>query len=250
MPSRTVNTRAFRASYSLAFAAFLARQDEPHLRAAYELGRDAVTSELSVLDLAVAHHDALAEALTSAEDPRVVALAAGDFLLEALSAYEMVQRGFREVHEAAALERRQADLLRQLSNFLADASLALGASDSLEEMLQLVAEQARELMGAETCLVTLDVEGGRRVEAVSAAEPDTWSRLLEIQMASGIVDAPPQADGTHPTLSEPLTTLDGRPIGSIRVSSEEFSELDAVVLVQLAQMASAAVERRELYRNA
>ena len=63
----------------------------------------------------------------------------------------MVQRGIREVHEAAALERRQADLLRQLSNFLADASLALGASDSLEEMLQLVAEQARELTRAETC---------------------------------------------------------------------------------------------------
>jgi GAF domain-containing protein len=250
MPSRIVDSRAFRASYGSAFAAFLARPDEPHLRAAYELGRDAVTSELSVLDLAVAHHDALAEALASADDPRAVALAAGDFLLEALSAYEMVQRGFREVQQAAALERRQADLLRQLSNFLADASLALGASDSLEEMLQLVAEQARELMRAETCLVSLDLGDGRRVEAVSAAEPETWSGLLESQMAGGVGDAPLQADGERRTLSEPLTTLDGRPIGSIRVSSAKFSELDAVVLVQLAQMASAAVERRRLYRNA
>jgi hypothetical protein len=250
MPSRIVNTRAFRASYGLAFAAFLVRHDESHLQAAYELGRDAVAGELSVLDLAVAHHDALAEALASAEDSRAVALAAGDFLLEALSAYEMVQRGFREAHEAAALERRQADLLRQLSNFLADASLALGASDSLEEMLQLVAEQARELMSAETCLVRLDLEGERRVEAVSAAEPDTWSRLLESQIVGAVGDAPLQADGERRTLDEPLTTLDGRPIGSIRVSAKKFSELDAVVLVQLAQMASAAVERRRLYRNA
>jgi Phosphoserine phosphatase RsbU, N-terminal domain len=250
MPSRIVNARAFRASYGLALAAFLARHDEPQLRAAYELGRDAVAGELSMLDLAVAHHDGLAEALASADDPRAVALAAGDFFLEALSAYEMVQRGFREVHEAAALERRQADLLRQLSNFLADASLALGASDSLEEMLQLVAEQARELVGAEACLVRLDLEGGGRIEAVSEAEPDTWSRLLETQMTGAVGDAPRQADGERRTLNELLTTLDGRPIGSIRVSSVEFSELDAVVLVQLAQMASAAVERRRLYRNA
>jgi hypothetical protein len=250
MSSRIVSTRAFRASYGLAFAAFLARHDERHLREAYELGRDAVTGELSVLDLVVAHHDALAEALASADDPRAVAVAGGEFVLEALSAYEMVQRGLREVHEAAALERRQADLLRQLSNFLADASLALGASDSLEEMLQLVAEQARELMRAETCVVRLDLEGGRRVEAVSAAEPRTWSRLLEPEVVAAVVDAPLRADGRRGTLNELLTTLDGRPIGSIKVSSGGFSELDAVVLVQLAQMASAAVERRRLYRNA
>ena len=42
-----------------------------------------------------------------------------------------------------------------LSSFLADASLALDTHGSLEEMLQLVAEQARELIGAECCVATL-----------------------------------------------------------------------------------------------
>ena len=239
--------RRFGASYGDAFSAFLAHRAEPELQAAYELGREAVTGGLSVLDLAVAHHDALANALAGTNDARTVAVAGGDFFLEALSAYEMVQRGFREARDAAALERRQADLLRQLSNFLADASLALGASDSLKEMLQLVAEQARELTRADTSLVTLDLERGDRVEVVSATEVDTWSRPAQDIAASGAATA--DGAGERRTLSEPLTTLDGRAIGSIEVSSDEFTDLDAAVLVQLAQMASAAVERRRLYRQ-
>ncbi|MDQ3778406.1 MAG: hypothetical protein M3310_06030 [Actinomycetota bacterium] len=245
----STGTRAFRASYGEAFAAFVAEPSERQLRAAYELGRQAVTSELSVLELAVAHHDALAEALAPADDPRAVAVAAGDFFLEAISAYEMVQRGFRAARQAAALERRQADLLRQLSNFLGDASLALGASDSLEEVLQLVAEQARELVRAERCIVTLDLDRGGRVQAVAAAEVDTWSRVPEPQLAAAGDEAEERAAAAKSTASEPLTTLDGRPIGSIEVSSAKFTELDAAVLGQLAQMASAAVERRQLYRN-
>ena len=67
----------------------------------------------------------------------------------------MVQRGFGEAREAARLERRQTELSRQLSTFLADASLALDASESLEEMLRLVAEQARELVDADCCVATV-----------------------------------------------------------------------------------------------
>ena len=74
----------------------------------------------------------------------------------------MVQRGFAEAREAARLERRQTEMSRQLSTFLADASLALDASDSLEEMLRLVAEQARELVGADCCVATVAVDGQPR----------------------------------------------------------------------------------------
>ena len=44
------------------------------------------------------------------------------------------------------LERRQTQMSRHLSTFLADASLALNASDSLGGLLRLVDEQARELV--------------------------------------------------------------------------------------------------------
>ena len=102
---------------------------------------------------------ALAAASGAGEVQRV-ARAAGDFFLEGLSTFEMVQRGLREAHQAVSHARRQTELSRRLSTFLADASLALDASDSLDEVLQLVTEQARELLGAECCLATV-ASGGR-----------------------------------------------------------------------------------------
>jgi GAF domain-containing protein len=55
---------------------------------------------------------------------------------------------------------------------------------------------------------------------------------------------------TTDTLAVPLTGLDGREFGVITLVDKRrgaFSELDEAVLVQLAQMASAAAERTRLY---
>jgi GAF domain-containing protein len=49
----------------------------------------------------------------------------------------------------------------------------------------------------------------------------------------------------------PWTAVDGRHLGLIQAFDKhtgDFSELDEAMLVQLAQMASAAVERVQLYR--
>ena len=172
-------------------------------------------------------------------------------------------------------------MLRRLSSFLADASLALTASDSIQEMLQLVAEQARELTGANCCFaaVTLPSRQGT-IAAASYSETDVrWAPFLESTFVStmgplarppgGFVrpGRPPVADhpagrsltaGPNPVgsirgwLAAPLTALDGRELGSIHVIDKDgadFSELDEAVLVHLAQMASAAVERAQLYEE-
>ena len=110
----------------------------------------------------------LADASDTAE-VQAITRAAGDFFLEGLSTFEMVQRGFAEARQAALLERRQTKLSRQLSTFLADASLALDASDSLEEILRLVAEQARELVGADCCVATV----ARRASPGAPKRPPT-----------------------------------------------------------------------------
>src|ERR671931_1669743 len=146
-----------RRSYASGLHAYLRDPNERTLRAAYELGREAVTRELDVLDLALVHHEALAAALGAADpdDLERLTRSAGDFLVESLSAFEMIRRAYTEARDAAAFERRQASMLRQLSNLLADASLALDASGSFEEMLRLVAEQARELTRAACCIATL-----------------------------------------------------------------------------------------------
>jgi transcriptional regulator with GAF, ATPase, and Fis domain len=274
----------FRTAYGSALAGHLADRSEGGLRAAYELGRDAVERRLSVLDLAAVHHDGLVAALRGSSDPEeieAITRAAADFFLESLSAFEMIQRGFSEAQEAARVERRHAEMLRQLSNLLADASLALGASDSLEEMLQLVAEQARELTGARYCLATAALgatDGVIKAASYADAEDARWSALLESGSLANVYSHARSPRGSvrvtreelrQPSrvealvakereralpswLSAPLTALDGREFGSIELldkSGDDFTELDEAVLVHLAQMAAAALERARLYQR-
>ena len=176
-------TGPFRAAYASALLDYLLQPTETSLRVAYELAREAVSRSFSVLELADAHQQALMSMLLDASDAaeaQAIARAAGDFFLEGLSTFEMVQRGFAEARQAALLERRQTRLSRQLSTFLADASLALDTSESLEEMLRLVAEQARELVGADCCVATVAVGGRpRTAEGASYQEDERrWATFI------------------------------------------------------------------------
>jgi hypothetical protein len=271
---------AFRAAYSAALGDYLLHPSEASLSAAYELARDAVSRHLSVLDLAVAHQEAFLSALAGAADAADVertARAAGDFFLEGLSAFEMVHRGFHEARLAASLERRQTELSRQLSAFLADASLADEAYDSMEEMLRLVAEQAREIVGAVCCVATVALPGRPRV-AEGASYPDgerrwaTFVRWLDLPAIYRLIRASGGsarvagdelartslfhvAAGARPLrgwLAASLTALDGSELGAIQLFDKRagaFTGDDESALVHLAQMASAAVERARLYRE-
>ena len=84
--------------YRVAFLRYLPRQEERALHSGYELGRSAVVSRLSILELARVHHDVFLEVLhdTPAEDLTRVATAASDFFLEVLATYDMAQRGLHE----------------------------------------------------------------------------------------------------------------------------------------------------------
>jgi hypothetical protein len=229
----------FQSRYAAAFERYVDKPGEEALSAAYDLGRSAVRSGMSLFDLATAHHDTLLAAIGNhpGADHAALVRAGGEFFVEAVSALEMAQRVLRGTRETAAVERRQAAVLRQLSSFLGDASIALDATSSLAEMLQLVAEHARELIGADRCVVRL-AGAGDREEIVAEASTEA---------AAG----EPAVEAAH-ALSAPLTALDGTELGAIHVYGKQrgaFTELDDAVLVQLAQMASAAVERAQLYRH-
>ena len=97
-------TVAFHAAYARAFEDFLREPSERSLSVAYDLGREAVSRGLTVLDLALGHQDALLTAMRrarGADETERVASAAGDFFLESLSSFEMVQRGYGEARDAA-----------------------------------------------------------------------------------------------------------------------------------------------------
>ena len=243
-----------RRSYAAGLQAYLRDPNERTLRAAYELGREAVTRELDVLDLALVHHEALAAALRppGPGDVERVTRSAGDFLVESLSAFEMIRRAYTEARDAAALERRQASMLRQLSNLLADASLALDAG-SLDEMLRLVVEQARELTGAACCVVALAGTGGPELEAAAFDEDDEHAAAFvesaDLRALSDVLNSGGARRGDG-LLAAPLTTLDERQIGWIQLlasAGAEFTEIDEAVLAHLAQMTSATVERARMY---
>lgn len=270
----------FGTTYASALEDYLRDPTETTLRVAYELGREAVSRRLSVLDFALTHQEAVLAALANTSGDAEVQQAArdsGDFFLESLSSFEMVQRGFTEARQAFLLERRQTELSRQLSSFLADASLALDASDSLEEILRLAAEQARELVGAECCVATVGAEGRPRI-AEGASHPPAdrrWTTVVRwldlpaiyrfMQLSTGSARIAGEqlaclalfhtADGDPPIhgwLAATLTALDGSQLGIIQLFEKQhgtFTSDDEAALVHLAQMASAAVERARLYQN-
>jgi hypothetical protein len=82
--------------YRAAFLRFLPRREEAALATGYELGRAAVTSMVSVLDLARIHHEVLLDVLTDTAQEEVaeVATAASEFFIEVLATYDLTHRAF------------------------------------------------------------------------------------------------------------------------------------------------------------
>lgn len=257
-------TASFEGAYTRAFHAFLSDGAEANLRAAYELGREAVGRSLGLLELAQVHHDALVAGLRSAagtEDVDRITLAGADFMAEALSAYEMVRRGFTEARDVVDSERRQARMLRQLSTLLADASLAVHAQSSVEEVLQLVAEQTLELTDAPWCIAC--AVSGTGDQTLTVAHTGAPQPALNEVAAEAFAAIATGADHTRvvtlQTSSAPialgaiaLTALDGDPIGILAAparAERPFSALDEALLVHIGQMTSAALERGRRYRG-
>jgi hypothetical protein len=90
----------FRRDYAPAFLQYLSERGERGRRAAYELGRRAISEQLSILDLARIHHLVLLDVLKTHRSPRElehIARAASEFLVEALAVFEMTHRGFTEL---------------------------------------------------------------------------------------------------------------------------------------------------------
>lgn len=216
---------ALAARYSAAFTAYLADRGESALGAAYDLGREAVAAQLSVLDLAEAHHAALRSA--EVHDDETLA-AAADFLRESLSMFETVHRGYLEVQEVARLEHEHVEQLRAL----ADASVAINLSLTVEAILQLTADAAREILRATRCTV-----------AVLAPDP----RLRPLTATS-----PPRLSGGDPQPARLQAQLTGRgkELGMLEVidtNERTFTPRDEAVLTQLAQLASVAISNAQLY---
>jgi serine phosphatase RsbU (regulator of sigma subunit) len=226
-----VTPEALTQRYTAAFQAWLERGDERELGLAYDLGRDAVAAQLSVLDLAGIHHDATEAALAGAPagaDLEALVRAAGVFIREALSTFELAHRAYRDAQEAARVEHEHVVALEEL----AAASVAVNAATSTEDALQRTAEAARTILGAAEGTVTIVAD-------------DPFARALTA------VDPPVRAGlGTPgPPLAVELRT-GGRAFGELAVRDDAgraYTRRDEAVLAQLGQLASVAIANRQAY---
>ncbi|MBN8230042.1 PAS domain-containing protein [Corallococcus macrosporus] len=176
-------------------------------------------------------------------------------------------------------ELRRTEQLRGLSR----ASLALNAAGSVPAILELVILKARKLIGANQASVqVVDGRDAQPLSALSAQEHDPLApgaaqvavderglfarvcqenrplRLTreELRKLAAYTDAPPAPPPALPLkgfLAVPLVGHDGRNLGLLQVSDKvegDFDAEDETVAVQLAQMASVALENARLYETA
>ena len=200
---------------------------------------------------------------------------------------------FVELYKKTRELRRQSELLavrldqrfeteaRNLRK-LADAAVVINSTLSLEEILRVINDSAREVIGAheaETVITAArDASGTGRSRSYSAKYEGwagdehagdlsglygiVWERNEPVRMtkkeieasfvAHGIVDVPPAHPMLEGWLAVPLTGRTGRTLGLIQVADKvegDFSESDEVVLVQLAQLAAVAIENAERYEH-
>jgi signal transduction histidine kinase/CheY-like chemotaxis protein len=118
--------------YASALEAHLRQSGEPALHQAYELGRQAMSEGLGVLDLAQLHHDALVglslDRAVDDEEGDWLPLAA-EFLAECLSPFEMMLRGYQEAN--GRLNVANAELLRAHAQLQAEMEERRKAEEAL-----------------------------------------------------------------------------------------------------------------------
>ena len=181
-------------------------------------------------------------------------------------------RLYHESLQTLAAEQQRTAVLRAL----AEASVQINSAFALDSLLQVITDQARNIIGARQALTTLLPRGewNRNITCVSVAEGQTALEFTkensEMFMLACNLNKPVRlnagtrantwgpvrraTDATrHGWLAAPLLTRDGRNLGLIQLSqklSGEFSPDDEAILVQLTHMASVAIDNMRLYREA
>lgn len=216
------------------------------------------------------------------EEARIEGLGRGadDYITKPFSARELVAR--MEAHLQLADHRRQTAAGERdraaRADRLAAATIAINAAATLADMLDVTTRQTRLAIGAHLAVTSLTMDRSWRqaINAISMSDRYAeWRRYDTTPDGSGIyslvcetnqplrltqaeLEAHPRwrgfgGDADHPPLrgwlAAPLVGRDGRNLGVIQLSDREegdFTAEDEALLVQVAQVASIALERMQI----
>lgn len=186
-----------------------------------------------------------------------------------------------DVTEQRKMELERARYVRQLQE-LARASLLIGQATDLQDMLQIAADKAREIIGAHQSVtsLTIDQNWAQAITSVSLSGLYfRWKDYAELPDGSGIyalvceTNQPlrltqdelvrhPRWRGfgahaaQHPPmigwLAAPFISRNGDNMGLIQLSHKaegDFTQDDENMLVQLAQLVAAVVDNMRLYEQ-
>jgi Stage II sporulation protein E (SpoIIE)/Phosphoserine phosphatase RsbU, N-terminal domain/GAF domain len=145
----------FEVDYVAALRDHLTEPGETGLQAAYDLGRRALTDDISMLEIVGWHHELLEKVDGAA--PRYI-VDANEFLREVLAAFEISQRGYGDAQRLAQVEQGRVELLHGMTG----AYLAVVAAVGLDERVEAVEAQARSLLGAAEARLVLGVDREQR----------------------------------------------------------------------------------------
>ncbi|WP_256871805.1 ATP-binding protein [Nostoc sp. TCL26-01] len=193
-------------------------------------------------------------------------------------AAEITERKQAE-QEREQLLTRERTYVNQLQG-LTTAALAINSALSVEQVLQVITDQAASIIGTHQSVTGLTTDQNWSQAIITVYLSDKYAQWRDYQQqpdGSGIyaymckinhpmrmtqaeLEAHPQWRGfgkeaeNHPPLrgwlAAPLLGRDGKNIGLIQLSDKyagDFTPADEAILVQLAQMASVAVENARLY---
>ncbi|WP_414543409.1 PAS domain S-box protein [Nostoc sp. CCY0012] len=202
----------------------------------------------------------------------------GTFLGYIGSCIDITHRKQAEAEKEKMLMRSR-QYTRQLHGLM-EAAVAINSALSIEEVLRLITEQAREIIGAHQSVtsVIIDDDDEQAMNATSLSDKyAAWRDQCQQLDSLGIEPSIHQTNGpirlsqaeltSHPQwqqfgqqidkypplrgwLATPLIGRDGHSIGLIQLSDkyeDEFTKEDEAIIVQLAQMASIAIENTRLY---
>ncbi|HEY9763368.1 MAG TPA: PAS domain-containing protein [Trichocoleus sp.] len=203
---------------------------------------------------------------------------AGDAVRMLGNMQDISDRKYVECERERLLARKQryADKLRRLTQ----AALSINSAVTVDAVLNIITDQAYRIIGCHQVAVSLGVDQNesQAVNSVylsdkyaqwrtSGSEPDSFGfytaacnqncliRMTQVQMeAHPYWQAFSQETDKHPPLrgllAVPLMSREGQNLGVIQLSDKyegDFNEEDEAFLMQLAQLASIAIENTHLY---